>query len=184
MGLTGGLASSASRALAGRASFGLRLWLAGSPRQQAESSLRRLTGVNLCYGLVVRLRLSPTPPRGDAVPVGYRGARRTPARTCTSLIQRTYRRTSPPLRGGIRRGTAGYFLTISFGASMFIFEKAPFASCHASTLVETQPSHLLAPPVGGKEEGAAPVEIGEARFVRQGRRKPRAAARGPRWRAR
>src|SRR5258708_14206911 len=94
MGLTGGLASSASRALAGRASFGLRLWLAGSPRQQAESSLRRLTGVNLCYGLVVRLRLLPTPPRGDAVTVGYRGARRTPARTCTSLIQRTYRRTS------------------------------------------------------------------------------------------
>jgi hypothetical protein len=111
IGLTGGLASSASRALAGRASFGLRLWLAGSPRQQAESSLRRLTGVNLCYGLVVRLRLLPTPPHGDAVTVGYRGARRTPARTCTSLIQRTYRRTSPPLRGGRaateRRATLG-----------------------------------------------------------------------------
>ena len=42
IGLTGGIVLWTIRTLAGRASFGLRLSLAGSPRQQAESSLRRL----------------------------------------------------------------------------------------------------------------------------------------------
>jgi len=49
--------------------LGFRHWLGGSPRQQAESSLRRLTRVNLYYGLDVRLRLLSTPPYGDAVTI-------------------------------------------------------------------------------------------------------------------
>ena len=51
--------------------LGLRLSLAGSPRQQAESSLRRPTRVGRYCGLDVRLRLLPTPPPGDAVTFGY-----------------------------------------------------------------------------------------------------------------
>jgi hypothetical protein len=53
--------------------LGLRHFLAGSPRQQAESSLRWLTHVNLYYGLDVRLRLLSTPPHGDAVTFSYKG---------------------------------------------------------------------------------------------------------------
>ena len=43
----------------------LHHWLAGSPALQAESS-------SLSYGWTVRLLLLPTPPRDDAVAVGYR----------------------------------------------------------------------------------------------------------------
>src|SRR5258708_38297655 len=89
------------------------------------------------------------------------------------------RRTSPTLRGGFRRGAARYFLTISFGASMFIFEKAPFASCHASTLVETEPANLLAAWFGGKDEGAADVKIWQARFDSKAWSKPEVAAEEP-----
>src|SRR5262245_47171465 len=53
--------------------LGFRHWLAGSPRQQAESSLRRLTEVNLYCGLDVHLRLLSTSPRGDAVTIDYAG---------------------------------------------------------------------------------------------------------------
>ena len=47
---------------------------------------------------------------------------------------------------------------------MFIFEKAPFPSCHASTLVEHEPGKLMAAWFGGKDEGAKDVQIWASTF--------------------
>src|SRR5258708_39763661 len=58
------LVGSASSLAGISASLGLRLFLAGSPRRQAESR-------SSSYGRVVHLPLLSTPPHGDAVTFGY-----------------------------------------------------------------------------------------------------------------
>jgi predicted neuraminidase len=47
---------------------------------------------------------------------------------------------------------------------MFIFDKPPTPSCHASTVVEAGEGKLLAAWFGGKDEGAKDVQIWFARF--------------------
>lgn len=47
---------------------------------------------------------------------------------------------------------------------MFIFEKAPFPSCHASTIVEHEGGKLMAAWFGGKDEGAKDVQIWASTF--------------------
>lgn len=46
----------------------------------------------------------------------------------------------------------------------FIFSKAPFASCHASTITEAADGHLICAWFGGKEEGDASVKIWMSHF--------------------
>jgi predicted neuraminidase len=62
---------------------------------------------------------------------------------------------------------------------MFIFEKAPFASCHASTLVEVEAGKLLAAWFGGQKEGANDVKIWLARFDGKAWSPPEVAAEEP-----
>jgi predicted neuraminidase len=62
---------------------------------------------------------------------------------------------------------------------MFIFEKAPFASCHASTVVEVEPGRLLAAWFGGMREGANDVKIWLARFDGKAWSEPEVAADEP-----
>jgi predicted neuraminidase len=61
--------------------------------------------------------------------------------------------------------------------SEFIFDKAPFAACHASTIVETR-SELLAAWFGGKEEGSPDVGIWTSRRGAKGWSEPVEVANG------
>jgi predicted neuraminidase len=63
--------------------------------------------------------------------------------------------------------------------AMFIFEKAPFASCHASTVVEVEAGQLLAAWFGGKDEGANDVKIWSARYDGKAWTAPEVAAEEP-----
>lgn len=47
---------------------------------------------------------------------------------------------------------------------MHIFDKAPYPSCHASTVVEHEPGRLMAAWFGGKAEGARDVQIWASTF--------------------
>jgi predicted neuraminidase len=62
---------------------------------------------------------------------------------------------------------------------MFIFEKAPFARCHASTIVESESGTFLAAWFGGKDEGATDVKIWLARFDGKAWTAPEVAADEP-----
>lgn len=53
-----------------------------------------------------------------------------------------------------------FFLTALYGwEEEFIFERAPFAACHASTVVELKSGGLMAAWFGGSEEGTPDVAI-------------------------
>src|SRR5262249_5647699 len=62
---------------------------------------------------------------------------------------------------------------------MFIFDKAPFASCHASTIIEVEPGKFLAAWFGGKDEGAADVRIWLSRSDGASWTKPEVVAEEP-----
>ncbi|MFO0877514.1 MAG: sialidase family protein [Gemmataceae bacterium] len=62
---------------------------------------------------------------------------------------------------------------------MFVFEKAPFPSCHASTIVEVEPGRLLCAWFGGKAEGARDVRIWQSAFDGKSWSKPEMVAEEP-----
>jgi len=61
----------------------------------------------------------------------------------------------------------------------FVFDRAPFASCHASTIVETSPGEFLAAWFGGSDEGKPDVAIWGARRSKTGWTEPVELAREP-----
>jgi len=62
---------------------------------------------------------------------------------------------------------------------MFIFEKAPFPECHASTIVEVEPGQFLSAWFGGLKEGAKDVKIWWSRFDGKTWTAPEVAAEEP-----
>ena len=62
--------------------------------------------------------------------------------------------------------------------SEFIFAKAPFASCHASTIVESRGGVLVTAWFGGSAEGHSDVKIWLARRGKEGWTVPLEVARG------
>lgn len=67
--------------------------------------------------------------------------------------------------------------TLSAQQYEFVFEKAPFASCHASTLVETKNGDILAAWFGGAKEGNNDVAIWMSRRTAEGWSAPKEVAR-------
>jgi predicted neuraminidase len=63
--------------------------------------------------------------------------------------------------------------------STFLYDKAPFPSCHASTIVEPEPGRLLAAWFGGTREGANDVKIWLARHDGTRWSEPEVAAQEP-----
>jgi predicted neuraminidase len=63
--------------------------------------------------------------------------------------------------------------------SEFIFERAPFPSCHASTIVESRPGEFIAAWFGGTDEGAKDVAIWLARSTADGWTEPEKVADEP-----
>ncbi len=63
--------------------------------------------------------------------------------------------------------------------SEFIYDEAPFPSCHASTLVETEPGRLLCAWFGGTDEGEKDVAIWLSEWDGAAWSAPREVARDP-----
>lgn len=94
-------------------------------------------------------------------------------------------RTSRTLRAVALVLTSGAILSARMAGtggqahSEFIFERAPFKSCHASTIVETADGDFLSAWFGGTDEGASDVAIWMSRYSVRSWSAPVEVARAP-----